>query len=59
MENLFKKLVTFFNELSSNDLIELHEESLFPQEFNLSDRLLQRYQKKFLMKQVLNLATTL
>ncbi|NML57709.1 hypothetical protein [Chryseobacterium cheonjiense] len=46
MENLFKKLVTLFNELSSNDLIELHKESLFPQEFNLTDRFLQKYQKK-------------
>lgn len=48
MENLFKKLVIFFNELSLSDLIELHEEPLFPQEFNLSDRLLQKYQRKIM-----------
>lgn len=46
MEHLFKKLVALSNELSSNDLIEIHKESSLPQEFGLTDRFLQKYQKK-------------
>lgn len=45
MEETFKKIVALFNELSANDLIEIHEATHFPQEIDILDDLLIKYQK--------------
>ncbi len=48
MENLFKKLVSFFNELNSNNSLEIHKETHFPQDIDMSNRILEKYQLKIL-----------